>query len=89
MKGLPNKGTPLLEGSLMAREWYDFMIDLGLVANAIRNGTSALRSYTVSTLPDPASDGLLAFCTDEVGGAVPVFSLAGQWRRVTDRAVVS
>lgn len=42
--------------------------------------------YTVATLPPPNEDGMLAFATDEIGGAVPVFSYDGEWKRVTDRA---
>lgn len=89
MKGIPTAGTPLLEGQNAARVWYDFWSDVGRLAQSVLNGTQGLRSYTVATLPAPQSDGLMAFCSDEAGGAVPVFSLAGQWRRVTDRAVVS
>jgi hypothetical protein len=47
-------------------------------------------SYTVATLPSTA---LYARCTiyvsDEAGGAVLAFSDGTNWRRVTDRAVVS
>jgi hypothetical protein len=35
-----------------------------------------------------ADPGSMAFCTDEVGGAVPVFYDGSDWRRVTDREVV-
>jgi hypothetical protein len=35
-----------------------------------------------------ADPGSMAFCTDEVGGAVPVFYDGADWRRVTDREVV-
>ena len=46
---------------------------------------SQLPIYTVATLPVPATAGLLAFCSDDGGGQVPVFSdNAGNWRRVTD-----
>lgn len=34
-------------------------------------------------------EGATAFCTNETGGAVPVFGDGTNWRRVTDRAVVS
>lgn len=49
-----------------------------------------LASYTVSTLPNAAvySQGLI-YVSDETGGAVPAFSDGTNWRRVTDRAVVS
>jgi hypothetical protein len=36
-----------------------------------------------------ARAGTEAFCTDETGGAVPVFSDGTNWRRVTDRAIIS
>ena len=33
--------------------------------------------------------GALIYVTDETGGAVPAFSDGTNWRRVTDRAIVS
>lgn len=33
--------------------------------------------------------GVIIYCTDESGGAVPIFSDGTVWRRMTDRAVVS
>lgn len=48
-----------------------------------------LRSYTVATLPASPSAGSFAYCSDETGGAVPVFGDGTNWRRVTDRAVAS
>ena len=49
-----------------------------------------LKTYTVLTLPT-ASDyprGIV-YCSDETGGAVPVYSDGTNWRRVTDRTVAS
>ncbi len=48
-----------------------------------------LPSYAVSALPAGALAGEMAFCTDETGGAVMVFSDGTNWRRCTDRAVAS
>lgn len=52
-----------------------------------------LPGFTVAELnaiPDEAlEDGMTAFCTNETGGAVPVFFYSNQWRRVTDRNVIS
>lgn len=48
-----------------------------------------LVSYTVATLPATAPAGALIFVTDESGGAVPAFGDGTNWRRVTDRAIVS
>ena len=49
-----------------------------------------LPDYTIGTLPDPTTYpwGFVAV-SDEVGGPVPAFSDGTDWRRVTDRAVVS
>lgn len=50
----------------------------------------ALAAYTVAGLPAAASHtGAIAYCSDETGGAVPVFSDGTDWRRVTDRAVAA
>lgn len=49
------------------------------------------RSYTVAGLPAPTAGltGAEAYCSNESGGAVPVFCDGTNWRRVTDRAIVS
>lgn len=49
-----------------------------------------MQPFAVADLPSPADTlyGLI-FITDEVGGAVPAFSDGTNWRRVTDRAIVS
>lgn len=48
-----------------------------------------VRSYTVATLPDATGPGRVILVTDETGGAVLAFNEGEDWRRVTDRAVVS
>ena len=50
-----------------------------------------LKSYTVGTLPTASvsGDGGSIYVTDESGGEVPAFSDGTNWRRVTDRAIVS
>ncbi len=48
--------------------------------------------YTVATVPAAADWGpsnKLIYVSDEVGGSVPAFSDGTDWRRVTDRAVIS
>ena len=47
-----------------------------------------LPSYTVATLP-AGTAGAMIFVTDETGGAIPAFHDGTDWRRVSDRAVVS
>jgi hypothetical protein len=48
-----------------------------------------LPPYTVMTLPSASPSGQMIYVTDESGGAVPAFSDGTDWRRVTDRAVIS
>lgn len=50
-----------------------------------------LPSYTVSGLGSlPAAPaGQFVFCSDESGGSIPAFSDGTNWRRVSDRAIVS
>jgi hypothetical protein len=48
-----------------------------------------LRSYTVSTLPSASPAGRMIYVSNESGGAVPAFSDGTNWRRVTDRNIVS
>ncbi len=49
------------------------------------------KSYTVATLASAASHGAgaIIYVSDEIGGAVLAFSDGTNWRRVTDRVVVS
>lgn len=51
--------------------------------------TPTLPSYTVASPPSTAAIGTMIYVTDESGGAVPAFYDGTNWRRVTDRAVIS
>jgi hypothetical protein len=54
------------------------------------SGSPMVPSYTVVQLASiTATAGAYTFCTDEIGGAVLVFGDGTNWRRVTDRAIVS
>ncbi len=65
-------------------------ITLDPVDEIINDAPMRLKSYTVTQLGSlVASAGSMAYCSDETGGAVPVFYDGTNWRRVTDRAVVS
>lgn len=48
-----------------------------------------VNSYTVAGLPSASVAGQVVFVSNESGGAVLAFSDGTNWRRVTDRAVVS
>lgn len=54
-----------------------------------QNRHHQLRSYTVAGLPSAATAGQMIYVSNESGGAVPAFSDGTNWRRVTDRAIVS
>jgi hypothetical protein len=52
-------------------------------------GEVSAKSYTVTTLPSAATAGQMIYISNESGGAVLAFSDGTNWRRVTDRAIVS
>ncbi|KRE12005.1 hypothetical protein ASE63_20000 [Bosea sp. Root381] len=54
------------------------------------DGPVRVKGYTVAGLPAASvGAGQIVFVSDETGGAVLAYSDGAQWRRVTDRAVVS
>lgn len=72
----------------MAPSWWRHVSRV----TAILSGNEPLKlaEYAVDSLPDPAKFArCLILVTDETGGEVPAFSDGTNWRRVTDRAVVS
>lgn len=66
---------------------YDF--GLLVLSGIISPDTLILPSFTVSTLPTANPAGQMLFVTDETGGSVPAFSDGTNFRRVTDRQIVS
>lgn len=48
-----------------------------------------LASHTVAGLPSASPAGRMIYVSDETGGATPAFSDGTNWRRVSDRAIVS
>ena len=56
---------------------------------AVRDdGVSIFRSYTVATVPTAVAGGVI-YVSDETGGATMAFSDGTNWRRMSDRAIVS
>ena len=85
------QADPIVEGVIASRQFQNFVDDLVQKLNQSLFGNQVeLTSYTVATLPDvdPARPGMI-FVSDESGGAVPAFSDGTDWRRCTDRAVVT
>jgi hypothetical protein len=72
--------------------YLNFIDDLVEKLNSKLFGNQiTLDTYTVATLPtvpDVTAPGLI-FVSDETGGAIPAFSDGTNWRRVSDRAIVS
>ncbi len=66
---------------------YEIAFLAGLQAS--QASPTQLPSHVKSALPSPAAAGQMIYVTDDVGGAVPAFSDGANWRRVTDRAIVS
>lgn len=66
-------------------------INLGLLVQAgiLQPDQIVFPSYTVTTLPIANPAAQMVFVSDEVGGPVMAFSDGLNWRRVTDRAIVS
>jgi hypothetical protein len=60
----------------------------GSESDADANATLYVKGVTVATLPTGMAGGFI-FVTDETGGAVTAFHDGTNWRRTTDRAVVS
>jgi hypothetical protein len=65
-------------------------ITLDPASEIINDAPMKLVNKTVSDLGGLVSSvGAMVFCTDESGGAIPAFYDGTNWRRVSDRAIVS
>ena len=83
----PVSGSVTLSTLAKLGQTAGFTIGSGVVIDALR--LHRLRSYTVATLPTAGTAGRFAYCSNETGGAVPVFDDGTNWRRVTDRAIAA
>lgn len=76
--------TYLAPGTGLERKKYDQSIRQQLTRALV------MTEYTVATVPDAAElPRQWIYVSDEAGGAVPAFSDGTNWRRVTDRAIIS
>ena len=82
--------TPLLERLRIAA---DGKVSIGAITAVCAldvDGPVRVKSYAKASLPSAAAGaGQIIYVSDEAGGAVLAFSDGANWRRVTDRAVVS
>lgn len=69
--------------------YFQLPADSDLFASG--TGVVRLAQIAVASLPSAATKtaGAMVYVTDEAGGAIPAFSDGTNWRRVSDRAVVS
>lgn len=88
----PNYGAIIAnKDGILDPLFQDFFDDIEQLLNDNLLGDRVqLHAYTVATLPDATvSVGGMIYVSDESGGAVPAFTDGTNWRRVTDRAIVS
>lgn len=86
----PDHGEALTDKGRATNRFQIYLDDITLRLNDFLLGTQVgLPSYTVLTLPDVPTNPGMIFVSDETGGAVPAFSDGTNWRRCTDRAIVS
>lgn len=76
-----DNGHPTQQGQLL-------LTRIAGINSPVFTGVPVAPSYTVATLPSPVAGGFI-FVTDESGGATLAMSDGVDWRRVTDRAVVT
>lgn len=86
---LPQPPTQGLQLPFSLRNWLQQLyVRLG-------EGPFMVKGYSCAGLPDPKSWGhstefsSLIYVNDDIGGAVLAFSDGTNWRRLTDRSVVS
>ncbi len=90
----PDHGNKLIDKEGLALSNFQIFIDdlvrqFNLLETQI-NPITKLNLFDVAGLPDPVgATGGLIYVIDEVGGEIPAFSDGTNWRRVTDRAIVS
>jgi hypothetical protein len=60
-----------------------------VVSGVVYPNNFVLPAFTVTSLPSVNPAGQMLFVTDETGGSIPAFSDGTNWRRLTDRQIVS
>jgi len=87
----PEHGESIVSGEQASPQMQLFLDDIVLQLNNIVLGNAfKLPDYSVASVPDATQwFGAMIYVNDETGGAVPAFSDGTDWRRVTDRTVIS
>lgn len=72
---------------IIGRQWRTWFQQLIL---PLGNGPFPLKSYAVADVPGASGlAGHIIFISNESGGAQPAFSDGTNWRRFSDRAIIS
>lgn len=84
----PPADAPIsLANGMVGRGWRTWFQD---ISRFFGGQPLPCAAFTVSDAPDAAlHSGNIIYITDEAGGAVPAFSDGINWRRVTDRNIIS
>lgn len=86
----PKHGMALIAGGKALRALQLYLDDITQRLNDFLLGDRVrLTSYVVADIPAATTSIGLIFVSDETGGAVPAFSDGTNWRRCTDRNIVS
>ena len=86
---IPNQGGPWFVWAVQLIQSLQPAISR-LEAGSFRQGQILqVASFTVANLPDASVAGRVIYVSNEADGAVLAFADGSNWRRVTDRAVVS
>jgi len=89
----PDHGNTLVEEGKATEPFQLYLDDIEEKLNGSLLGVNGVEIpvYTVANLPSaPSSDkSFLVFVGDETGGSVPAYWDGTNWRRVTDRAIIS
>lgn len=87
----PDHSTTLIEEGKATEPFQLYLDDIeeGFDSLLGVNGLE-LRVYTVVNLPTPPSNqSFMVFVSDASGGSVPAYWDGTNWRRVTDRVIIS
>ena len=89
--GLVNQAVVLSQDLGLVSDAVTESYDLGtiIISGVIVADSLVVPTYTVSTLPSTSPQAQIIFVSNESGGAVLAFSDGTNWRRCTDRAIVT
>jgi len=86
----PGHGEPLIKDGKATPVFQNYLDE---ITQSLNDNLLGLRiqaaSYTVATLPLVTTEAGIIYVSDETGGGILAFTDGVNWRRVSDRVVVS